>query len=266
MELSDYFYEDERRQIAAYRNHFDLSPYEFAAGTSVPLHERLDLINKSGDKLAVGKLLSEKEYWAAHDAAASARDYRFKKEARAANTFRLLEENRWLWGSGVGVYTGGAVTTALLATGHDVKTAGDVGRLVASGTDIGVAAYGAIRARASIKKESVGSGGGGGSREKTGDPHASFEPALNEALKVLGEINPATRLPSVGRLGVGKGKVVGFETMVGTTWKRLRIDFDPQKGPHINVEIGKGPTAIRYAARWKGTEQDVKSILRSFQL
>jgi hypothetical protein len=57
--------------------------------------------------------------------------------------------------------------------------------------------------------------------------------------------------------------VTGFETRVDGVFKRYRVDYDPVKGPHINVEIGKGRTAERYAVRWKGTEEDVAKIVAS---
>ncbi|WP_067817453.1 putative T7SS-secreted protein [Nocardia inohanensis] len=95
-------------------------------------------------------------------------------------------------------------------------------------------------------------------------PFKSFEQARNEALRLLGEINPATREPYVGRLEVATstyGKVVGFTTRVGDVFKRLRIDFDPVKGPHFNVEVGKGPSAKKWAVKWAGTEDDVMRLM-----
>ncbi len=91
----------------------------------------------------------------------------------------------------------------------------------------------------------------------------SFEQSRNEALKTIGKIDPATRTPFIGRLGAGEGQVVGFTTRVDGVFKRFRIDYDPIKGSHINVEIGK--PSQTYAFPFKGTEQDVKNILRSFQ-
>lgn len=101
-------------------------------------------------------------------------------------------------------------------------------------------------------------GGGGATREVILPTKQSFEQARNQALELLGEINPATRNRVVARLPASgaRGQVVGFETEVGGVWKRFRLDYDPVKRAHINVEIGKGPTAKRYVVPWEGTEQD----------
>ncbi|MER5875396.1 RHS repeat-associated core domain-containing protein [Streptomyces sp. NPDC001910] len=76
----------------------------------------------------------------------------------------------------------------------------------------------------------------------------SFEQARNTALDMMGDISPATRTPYVGRLKNSKafGQVVGFEDRAGGVWKRFRLDWDPNKGPHVNLEIGKGSWAIRF--------------------
>ncbi|MFJ4802222.1 DUF6531 domain-containing protein [Streptomyces murinus] len=92
-------------------------------------------------------------------------------------------------------------------------------------------------------------------------PFDSFEQARNKALDIVGEIDPHTREPYVSRLenSAAHGKVVGFETRVNGEWKQFRIDYDPAKGAHINVAIGKGEA--RYAVRWDGTEADMLRIL-----
>jgi hypothetical protein len=43
---------------------------------------------------------------------------------------------------------------------------------------------------------------------------------------------------------------------LGQGQKRLRLDYDPIKGPHINVEIGKGASRTKDVYPWQGTEQD----------
>ncbi|TDC76324.1 DUF6531 domain-containing protein [Streptomyces hainanensis] len=92
---------------------------------------------------------------------------------------------------------------------------------------------------------------------------ADINQARNHALDLLGDINPHTRRPYRGRLESANtyGQVVGFETVVDGTWKRFRIDFDPGKGPHFNVEVGRGPDAERFAVPWEGTEQDMLNAL-----
>ncbi|MGW3205440.1 DUF6531 domain-containing protein [Streptomyces sp. NPDC001135] len=93
-------------------------------------------------------------------------------------------------------------------------------------------------------------------------PFDSFEQARNKALDIMGEIDPHTRQPYISRLenSAAHGEVVGFETRVNGEWKQFRIDYDPVKGPHINVAIGKGEA--RYAVRWDGTEADMLRILK----
>ncbi len=93
----------------------------------------------------------------------------------------------------------------------------------------------------------------------------SYEQARNRALEELGEIDPATRTPYTGRLGVGIDKTVGFTTIVDGVFKRFRVDYDPVKGPHINVEIGKGQSRQKFAIEFPGTEADVEKILEELQ-
>jgi RHS repeat-associated protein len=106
---------------------------------------------------------------------------------------------------------------------------------------------------------------GGGCKEVVLDSFDSFEQARNTALDLIGEIDPATRQPYVGRLESAPttyGKVVGFTTRVNGVTKRFRMDYDPDKGPHINVEIGKGSSAQKWAVPWNGTEKQFARLLR----
>lgn len=48
---------------------------------------------------------------------------------------------------------------------------------------------------------------------------------------------------------------------VNGEFKRFRMDYDPEKGSHINVEVGKGGSARKWAVPWKGTEGDFARIL-----
>ncbi|WP_244231329.1 RHS repeat-associated core domain-containing protein [Saccharomonospora piscinae] len=96
------------------------------------------------------------------------------------------------------------------------------------------------------------------------DSYDNFEQARNRALELLGEIDPATRRPVEGRLESSPstyGKVVGFETQVDGVYKRFRMDFDPAKGAHINVEIGKGSSRRKWAVPWQGNASDVSKLL-----
>ncbi|MFJ4681932.1 polymorphic toxin-type HINT domain-containing protein [Streptomyces sp. NPDC088789] len=105
---------------------------------------------------------------------------------------------------------------------------------------------------------------GGACKEITLPSFDSFEQARNKALDLLGEVDPATRQPYIGRLESAPttyGKVVGFTTRVNGEFKRFRMDYDPVKGPHINVEIGKGDSARKWAVPWNGTEDDFARML-----
>ena len=105
---------------------------------------------------------------------------------------------------------------------------------------------------------------GAGCGEITTNTYSTFEQARNEALDLLGPVDPATRIPVVGRLEKATttyGRIVGFETRVDGVWKQFRLDYDPVKGPHINIQIGKGPDALKYAVPWSGSEDDFAAIL-----
>lgn len=53
-----------------------------------------------------------------------------------------------------------------------------------------------------------------------------------------------------------------FETRVNGEFKRFRLDWDPEKGPHINVTIGKGGSGKKWAIKWPGTQAEFEAILR----
>lgn len=100
------------------------------------------------------------------------------------------------------------------------------------------------------------------------DDHVTYEPARNKALELLGEIDQSTRMPYVSRMEAATstyGKVVGFTTRVNGEFKRFRMDWDPEKGPHINVEVGKGETRRKWAVTWNGSEADFMKLLDSIQ-
>ena len=69
--------------------------------------------------------------------------------------------------------------------------------------------------------------------------------------------------PYVGRLGTGRGKIVGRQSADGKI--RWRLDFDPIKGPHINVEDfrnGKRVDARKIAIPFEGDMSTVESLLK----
>jgi RHS repeat-associated protein len=98
----------------------------------------------------------------------------------------------------------------------------------------------------------------GGNTKEIKVAASSFEEARNLALKALGEINPATREASVGRVGELRNEVTGFTTKIENAFKQFRIDWDPDKGAHINVTVGKSKFAFTFPA----TLAEVKTLLK----
>ena len=98
--------------------------------------------------------------------------------------------------------------------------------------------------------------------EKVLPSTGSFERARNKALDLTKDMGYKSK-PYRGKLGVGKGKIVGRQSLDGKL--RWRVDFDHQKGPHINVEdfrSGKGFHAQKYVIPFNGTEKTVESLLK----
>jgi len=98
-------------------------------------------------------------------------------------------------------------------------------------------------------------------------PSHSYEAARKKALDLLGPIDASSRKKIIGRLpgSKGNGKVVGFETKVDGVWKQYRIDYDPVKGPHINVKVGKGKDMIiNHSVEFPGNEKDFEKLLKLF--
>jgi RHS repeat-associated protein len=87
---------------------------------------------------------------------------------------------------------------------------------------------------------------------------SSFEDARNMALKIVGDIDPATRQATVGRVGALRGEVTGFATKVEDVFKQFRIDWDPSKGAHINVTVG----GTKYAVTFPASLDQVKTLLK----
>ncbi|WP_235089776.1 hemagglutinin repeat-containing protein [Chromobacterium sp. Beijing] len=102
-------------------------------------------------------------------------------------------------------------------------------------------------------------------REVTLPKLQSFEQARNQALKLIGDLG-ADSEPYIGRLGssAGNGKVVGRVSADGKV--RWRLDYDPEKGVHINVEDfreGKGDKAKKIVIPFEGGESAFVSMLKS---
>lgn len=90
----------------------------------------------------------------------------------------------------------------------------------------------------------------------------SYEQARNKAFDIIGDLGKDSKA-YIGRLGSGEGKVVGRQSADGKV--RWRLDYDPTKGPHINVEDfrnGKGPDGIKIAIPFDGDINTVEQLLK----
>ena len=87
----------------------------------------------------------------------------------------------------------------------------------------------------------------------------SYDEALNKAIAWMdsqgGPIGPYYTI-EIGRLGAGLGMEVGVASSVDP-FRRVRLDFDPIKGPHFNVEVGKGGSRRKHAFLFPGDEASV---------
>ena len=93
-----------------------------------------------------------------------------------------------------------------------------------------------------------------------------IEQARNAALRLMEEHGGgplgAYRDITVGRLGVGLGHEVGVQSTTGP-FRRIRLDYDPVKGCHYNVEVGKGAGRVKHAFCFPGTEAWLQRIMNT---
>ncbi|WP_246859100.1 hemagglutinin repeat-containing protein [Dickeya oryzae] len=101
--------------------------------------------------------------------------------------------------------------------------------------------------------------------EQTLKPEKSWESARNKALDIVGNLGADSK-PVIGRLEIsaGNGKVIGRQSGDGKVgW---RVDYDPEKGTHINTwdySQGKGPgKAIKQVIPFEGNEKSFETILK----
>jgi hypothetical protein len=96
--------------------------------------------------------------------------------------------------------------------------------------------------------------------------HTSLERARNTALAEAGPLGH-DRVPMDGRLGDGKGSVVGFRTADGQ--RGFRVDYDPDKGIHYNWfdwSGGNKGAGGRWGAEvFPGTREQYVALLRALQ-
>ncbi|PKG26313.1 hypothetical protein CWS20_24735 [Cytobacillus horneckiae] len=103
-----------------------------------------------------------------------------------------------------------------------------------------------------------------GKGEQVLDKVETYEQARNKALDLLGDLGPNSK-PYTGTLpsSAGYGKVVGRQSADGKA--RWRLDYDPNKGMHINIEDwrnGKGANARKIVIPFDGNEDTFKSLLK----
>lgn len=93
----------------------------------------------------------------------------------------------------------------------------------------------------------------------------SYEEARNEALRWMetwgGPIGAYFEV-EIGRLGLAEGYEVGVSSSI-EPYRRIRLDYDPVKGPHFNAEVGKGGSRMKHAFTFPGDESTIASHLRT---
>jgi len=92
----------------------------------------------------------------------------------------------------------------------------------------------------------------------------SIEQARNAAIRWLEErgatFGPHRKI-AVGRLGVLEGAEVGTSASQRPFW-RIRLDYDPEKFAHFNVEFGRGPGREKTTFCFPGSEQLIEKLAR----
>jgi hypothetical protein len=98
-------------------------------------------------------------------------------------------------------------------------------------------------------------------------PCITIERARNEAIRWLedrGVVFGPRREMVPGRLGVLTGKEVGVSSEPGQRpfW-RLRLDYDPDKGPHFNAEYESDPRRQKQAFTFIGSDGLMRTLAKS---
>ena len=172
-----------------------------------------------------------------------------------------VKKRRTLYGNYVAVVVGKEMTfgtTESLIQG----VADGVGVIPSSS---GAGAYAKTGASKTLAKKAVQEVAEGGEQILSG--YKTYEQARNKALELIGYLGHGSK-PVTGRLksSAGYGKTIGRQSADGKV--RWRLDYDPNKGTHINVEdfrMGKGGDAKKYAIPFEGNESTYKSLLKHLQ-
>jgi hypothetical protein len=91
-----------------------------------------------------------------------------------------------------------------------------------------------------------------------------MEQARNAAIKWMeaqgGPLGPNYKV-LIGRLGAGKDAETGVVS-TKDPFRRFRLDYDPTKGPHYNVEAAKGTQRLKAAFCFPGTEEWIERVFK----
>ena len=93
----------------------------------------------------------------------------------------------------------------------------------------------------------------------------SIELARNAAIAWLesqGVVFGPLRQIEIGRLGLLTGHEVGVRAAEKPFW-RLRLDYDPQKGPHFNAEYGEGMSREKAAFSFPGSKDTILRLAKN---
>jgi hypothetical protein len=96
---------------------------------------------------------------------------------------------------------------------------------------------------------------------------AFLEQARNAAITWLerrGAIFGPHHRIEIGRLGAMAGSETGVSSTLGIFW-RLRLDYDPNKGPHYNAEYGTGSEREKHAFTFPGSPDLMARLARHRQ-
>ncbi|WP_061995269.1 hypothetical protein [Clostridium sp. ATCC 25772] len=92
----------------------------------------------------------------------------------------------------------------------------------------------------------------------------AYEQARNKAFHIIGDLGYDSK-PLYGRLksSKGNGNIIGRQSADGKV--RWRLDYDTNKGTHINIEDfrgGKGSSSTKIAIPFDGDEKTFETLLR----
>jgi hypothetical protein len=94
--------------------------------------------------------------------------------------------------------------------------------------------------------------------------YATIEQARNAAIAWLEthsvSFGPHRKI-EIGRLGILKGKEVGVSAVDDPFW-RIRLDYDPIKQAHFNVEYGSGLSRQKAAFLFAGSQSLIEALAK----